>query len=398
MIAAGSVEGHFNAMIAMIAKGAMQKKRRSVTGSVEIGKAAERIAAWFRAGARVLPWRARPESDSSRRDPYHALVAEAMLQQTQVSRVIEKYSAFVAKFPTVRHLARADEHDVLAMWTGLGYYRRARHLHDAAQRIVENFGGNVPSDVESLRSLKGVGRYTAGAVASLAFDRPEPIVDGNVARVLLRVHGKHAASDDADVQEWLWTTAGALARATGHPGDVNEGLMELGATICVPAPARPACERCPIAGACAARASGSQMEIPRPKMRGARAEVTCVALHVTRSDGAVLLVRRPARGMWANMWQVPTAEHAGLEVDLDASAKAIARTVGARLRRPTEVETFEFLATHRRMVFHVFQAGVSKATSVSGDNSANGFFTRAKAAELPMSSPQRRIVLGVQAT
>ncbi|MBY0313347.1 MAG: NUDIX domain-containing protein [Phycisphaerales bacterium] len=348
-----------------------------------------------------------PKVGATRRDPYHALVAEAMLQQTQVSRVIEKYAAFVARFPTVLDLARADEQDVLAMWTGLGYYRRAQHLHAAARTIVDDFGGCVPSDVESLRSLKGVGRYTAGAIASLAFDEPAPIVDGNVARVLLRVHGKDAASDDADIQEWLWSTAQALAAATDHPGDVNEGLMELGATICVPAPSRPACERCPIAVACAARASRSQMEIPRPKTRGARAEVTCVALRVTRSDGAVLLVRRPARGMWANMWQVPTAEHAGLEVDLDASVQQLAQSLGVHIKRSRVAESFEFLATHRRMMFHVFRAtdrGSARSvvsgprhTDCSEPQSVARFVLLEQAAELPMSSPQRRIVLGSEA-
>ena len=147
-------------------------------------KRIEKLCAWFDCNARDLPWR-QPRI----RNGYTALVAEAMLQQTQVSRVIERFDAFIKRFPTVRRLARASEQDVLVMWRGLGYYRRARHLHTAAKLIVKSFGGNVPSRIEELRMLPGVGRYTAGAIASIVFGAPEPIVDGNVQRVLSRWFG-----------------------------------------------------------------------------------------------------------------------------------------------------------------------------------------------------------------
>lgn len=360
------------------------------------GELAPLIERWFASAARELPWRVPPRTGTLRRDSYCALVAEAMLQQTQVSRVIEKYRAFIARFPTVHDLARADEHDVLAMWTGLGYYRRARHLHAAARQIVEDHGGVVPSDVAALRSLKGVGRYTAGAVASLAFDRPAPIVDGNVARVLLRVHGRDAASDDPSVQDWLWERAEELARGASSPGDANEGLMELGATVCVPAPAKPGCDRCPLARSCQAMATGRQLEIPRPKARAKRAEARCVALRVERADGAVLLVRRPARGMWAGMWQVPTVEQTGQSPTSRTLAGQIARDLGVSSRSVTADEPFEFLATHRRLMFHGFRASVPGGCVIPPAMLEAGarFCTLEEAERLPMSTPQRRIVLG----
>src|SRR5690606_18237159 len=161
-----------------------------------------RLCRWFHDHAREMPWRILP------RDPYHALVSEFMLQQTQVSRVLEKFPAFLARFPTLRHLARADEQDVLAAWSGLGYYRRARNLHAAARAIADRFDGRVPASADDLRSLPGVGRYTAGAVASIVFNQPVPIVDGNVARVLIRLEGRDLAADEG--QPWAWTRAAEL--------------------------------------------------------------------------------------------------------------------------------------------------------------------------------------------
>jgi len=190
------------------------------------------------------------------RDPYFSLVSELMLQQTQVARVIEKFTEFVGRFPTVEALARADEGGVLAVWSGLGYYRRARHLHRAAREIVARFEGRVPTTVEELMTLPGVGRYTAGAVASMVFGRAEPLVDGNVARVLVRIEGRECSA--AEGVAWAWERAGELVRIAEAPkgqsakrsllgpGVFNEGLMELGAVVCVPR--GPRCGVCPVRG------------------------------------------------------------------------------------------------------------------------------------------------------
>ncbi len=261
---------------------------------------------WFRGAARELPWRVKPRS------AYHALVAEAMLQQTQVSRVVGYFERFVARFPDVRALAAADESEVLALWAGLGYYRRARHLHAAARQIVERHGGQVPGDAELLRALPGVGAYTAGSIASIVFGRAEAIVDGNVQRVLMRLHGRDVPPSSREAREWAWERARELVRVARDPAAFNEGMMELGATVCVPAPGMPRCGQCPWGrrGACVARRMGRQSSIPTPKARGnAKGKRLYMAVFVARDgQGRLLLTRRGADGLWAGLWQPPTVE------------------------------------------------------------------------------------------
>lgn len=363
--------------------------QRSVSHGTQADGADQTIAfsveRWFASAKRDLPWRVASGLPGQKRDPYHALVAEAMLQQTQVSRVVDKYRAFIAALPTVRDLAAADEQRVLALWTGLGYYRRAKNLHAAAKTIVERFGGGVPRDVESLRTLKGVGRYTAGAVSSIAFDEPAPIVDGNVARVLLRVHGRDVASHDKSVQGWLWERAGALVSAAGSPAAFNEGLMELGATVCVPPPAAPACLLCPLKSVCVAHRDGRELEIPRPKARATQREAFCATVVVRRGDGAVVLEQRAhAGGMWAGMWQAPTLE----SPEAMPARAELARAVGLKAPALRQRETFEFSATHRKMVFTVYDADAP-----AGWTPARGRFVEtSRLAELGFGTPQRRVL------
>lgn len=310
-----------------------------------------------------------------------------MLQQTQVSRVVPKFLAFIERFPTVESLARAPEKDVLAAWTGLGYYRRAKNLHAAARAVVERFAGRVPSTVADLRSLPGVGPYTAGAIASIAFGQPEPIVDGNVARVLIRVHGREAHTADPTIQPWLWSVARDLVTSATSPGALNEGLMELGATVCVPPPAAPACMLCPLRNTCVAHQQGRELEIPLPKPRAKRAVIHCAAALVVRADGAILLEQRPATGMWANMWQTPTLES-------QSGAKPPTRTALASALKlaPTQLsklETFDFFATHRELRFTVYGARVPSTYRPPAPR------TFVAPTDLPahaLSSPQRRIL------
>ena len=253
----------------------------------------ERLSAWFAREKRDLPWR-------RTRDPYRIWISEAMLQQTRVETVIPYYGRFLEAFPTVEDLARADEDAVLAAWSGLGYYRRARALHAAARAIVERHGGRFPDDVERLLALPGIGPYTAGAVASIAFGRREALVDGNVRRVLSRVFGETEES-----------RIGSLARSlvpAEEPGEWNQALMELGALVC--ASRDPACERCPISGLCVARKEGRIAELPSPKARPSTIEVDAVVLAATR-NGRWLLERRPSEGRMAGMWQMPTVERRG---------------------------------------------------------------------------------------
>lgn len=345
-------------------------------------RVASRLEAWLLAGSRALPWRAGPPGE---RDPYFVLVSEAMLQQTQASRVVERFPRFIERFPTVGALAAADEHDVLAEWSGMGYYRRARNLHAAARMIVEEFGGRVPREAADLLRLPGVGRYTAGAVASIAHGVPAPIVDGNVARVLLRLHGRDAATDDRSVQGWMWERAGELAASAKSPGALNEALMELGATVCTPPPSMPRCERCPVRALCAARALGVQGDIPRARARAAQRAMYCGVAVVVRADGSLLVEQRPGRGMWAGLWQAPTLE----SLDAAPTARQLSAEVGLAAGRLRPEASFEHRTTHRRVLFRVWRAEVA-ADFAAG----RGLWMKPeRVAGLPLSNAQRRILL-----
>ncbi len=314
------------------------------------------LETWFIAHARPLPWRV-PGAEGRRREPWAALVSELMAQQTQVSRAAEKFVPFLARYPTPRALAdSADapggEDEVRALWQGLGYYRRARLLIEAARAIRDRHDGVTPTDAEALRALPGVGPYTAGAVASIAGDRPEPLVDGNVARVLLRWHAPtevpHQPANGA-TQKWLWREARAIAEAARSPGDANEGLMELGATVCTPKGAR--CLHCPLAGGCRALATGRVESIPEPKPRAVRRELHATTLIVRDPRGRVLLERRASRGLWADLWQAPTDEH---DTEPAAPVEALCARLGLGKKQAVDtLGSFEFQTTHRRVRFRV---------------------------------------------
>lgn len=234
-----------------------------------------------------MPWR-------GERDPYRILLSEIMLQQTRVAVVVERYKEFLEGFPTVESLARAREQTVLAAWSGLGYYRRARSLHAAARQIAR--AGRFPGTADALRELPGVGRYTAGAVASIAYGEPVPVVDGNVKRVLTRVLA-HPLSDDR-----CWQAAGELLDHR-RPGDFNQAMMELGALVCLPG--RPVCAECPVAAFCRARGASATR-----KPRSRRKAVLNYAL--VRRDGNVLLRQREkSASLMPGMWELPALD-AGL--------------------------------------------------------------------------------------
>jgi A/G-specific adenine glycosylase len=341
------------------------------------------VEAWFGKNRRELPWRR--VGPDGRRDPYHALVAETMAQQTQISRVVERFGVFVERFPKVEALAAADEADVLALWSGLGYYRRARNLH-AAARVVAAAGGFPPTAAE-WTALPGVGRYTAGAVASIVLGERAAMVDGNVTRVLARVEMPDSATDASDAgramrERWAWGRSAVLVGASGDPGAFNEGMMELGATVCLPSPRTPVCERCPLANLCKARAAGVQMAVPPAKRAPARRVVWADALVVRDGAGRVLVERRGGRGMWAGLWQAPTIEsdHG------PASGAALAREVG--VGRARRVGGFEHGTSHRAVRF-----GVWVARPLTGREPKRGEWrTLDEVRGLGMSSAQARVL------
>lgn len=311
----------------------------------EIPAAAAPLCRWFGVSARDLPWR-------RRRSGYRALVSELMLQQTQVARVLEKFEPFVSRFPTAEALAAATEDEVLAAWQGLGYYRRARLLHAAAKAVVERHGGRVPRDLVSLEALPGVGRYTAGAIASIVFGAAAPIVDGNVARVFQRLAARKGSASDRAVSEWAWREAERFVAAASEPGVANEALMELGATVCTPM--SPRCGDCPLRSMCRAHAEDRVGEIPAPKRRAARRELVLVTARIVRSDGAVLLEQRPRDGLWGGLWQPPAVESADGESLGEAAA---ARLLGLRAAL-VRAEVVHFATTHRAVRFVVFESRI----------------------------------------
>jgi A/G-specific adenine glycosylase len=253
---------------------------------------------WFDAHKRDLPWR-------RTRDPYAILVSEVMLQQTRVETAADYYIRFLERFPTVRALARASVGDVLSVWAGLGYYRRARMLQSAAEQIVERHRGEVPSDPELLRSLPGVGVYTAGAVASIAFDIPVPAIDGNVIRVLSRIFAFRGDPATASGRAGLAEIADSFLSLPGRPGAWTQALMELGATVCLPAV--PHCKECPVARDCAAHQRGEERAIPAPKRRRPTETVSHAAAVVERA-GRLLFVRRVDDAVNGGLLEFPTVE------------------------------------------------------------------------------------------
>jgi A/G-specific adenine glycosylase len=329
------------------------------------------VSAWFDRCARDLPWRR--EVGKGGRDAYRSLVSEFMLMQTQVARVLERFDLFLERFPTVEALAGADEGAVLAAWSGLGYYRRARLLHGAAKMICDEFDGRVPEDAASLRRLPGVGRYAAGAMASIVFGRAESLVDGNVARVLARVDGAAGPVD----MERAWRRAGELVANAERPGVFNEGLMELGATVCTPR--SPGCERCPLPGLCRARAMGLEAEIPEAKAGVKRRALYAATVVAQDGRGRVLVEQRAEKGLWAKMWQAPTIE----QDHRHAGARALAALVTADAVE--RVGSFEFITTHRLVHFAVYRGVGARA----GDG--RRWVSRRALSEMALSNAHRRV-------
>ncbi|MBX6362870.1 MAG: A/G-specific adenine glycosylase [Gemmatimonadetes bacterium] len=313
---------------------------------------------------RDLPWR----QDA---DPYRIWVSEVMLQQTRVETVLPYYARWLKRFPTVAALADAPLDDVLKSWEGLGYYARARNLHRAARLVQERHGGSLPDDPEALRALPGFGEYTTGAVASIAYGRRLPAVDGNVRRVLSRLYDLPAPTA-AELRE----TAAALVPAD-RPGDFNQALMELGATICTPR--SPRCAECPVAEFCLALARGTVAERPGRKRVGALPlEIVGTAV-VRDAAGRLLLVRRPATGLLGGLWEFPGAV-VGPDEAPEAAARRAALAAGAVLApdaAATAIGVVEHTFSHKRVAYRAFAfrgagAAAADAAEPSGAGVAPG--------------------------
>jgi A/G-specific adenine glycosylase len=342
---------------------------------------APRLLSWFDHHQRDLPWR-------RDRDPYKIWVSEVMLQQTQASTVIRYFERFVRAFPTLTDLARASESDVLLLWEGLGYYRRARDLHRAARQLVHVAGHvSVPDDPELLGQLPGLGRYTRNAVLSQAFDRRLPILEANSQRVLSRLFGREADPRQGPARRWLWAAAEALLPAK-RVGAFNQSLMELGALVCTPV--GPQCHTCPLAAHCAARIQGRADEMPARNPAPAPVLVREVAV-VLRRRGRVLLARRPPQGRWAGMWEFPRAELRDGESAEEGAQRVALQLTGMTAELGPELLTIRHGVTRYRITLVCFEAA-----SVSGEFSSPFYrqalwLTPRQLARYPVSAPQRRL-------
>lgn len=250
---------------------------------------------WFRENARTLPWRSDPT-------PYHVWVSEVMLQQTRVAAVLDYYRRFMEELPRVEALANCPEDRLMKLWQGLGYYSRARNLQKAARQVMEEFGGEFPADYESIRSLAGVGEYTAGAIASIAFGISVPAVDGNVLRVVSRLTDDHRDVTRPQIREDI---RAALEKVIPRdlPGDFNQAMMDLGATVCLPNGA-PLCEKCPAAEFCLGHLRDTARELPVKAPKKER-RIEDRIVYIIVKDGRVVLRRRMARGLLAGLWEYP---------------------------------------------------------------------------------------------
>lgn len=300
-----------------------------------------RLLRWYDRARRSLPWRVEAGLRSFP-DPYLVLLSETMLQQTQVSTVIPYFHRFLAQFPNLRALAEADEQQVLRSWQGLGYYSRARNLQAAARAIMADHDGRIPESPDVLQTLPGIGRYTAGAIASIAFDRRAPILDGNVQRVLCRLDLIQTDPREPKTREQLWNRAEEILPRK-RVGDFNSALMELGAIVCTPR--NPQCLLCPVREHCRAFAAGLQEKIPPPR-RAKQTPLVQRRTYCIRHGNRWLIEQRPPTGRWAGMWQFIT---------IPAEAKATPFTpLPAPTTPPKALVTLAHTLTHRRYQFEVF--------------------------------------------
>lgn len=334
----------------------------------------QRVLRWFAKKQRPLPWR-------QTRDPYAIWVSEVMLQQTQAATVVPYYKRFLKAFPTVKALAKADLSRVLKVWEGLGFYVRARSLHRAARVVVDRFAGHLPDNLEALQRLPGIGRYTAGAILSIAYNQKAPVLDGNVKRVLSRLFALSQDPNRGKTQDLLWNLAEGLVPRS-HAGAFNQGLMELGATICTPK--KPLCTKCPLKALCKAAASGFPENYPVRRSRKRIPHITAVGV-VIRKNGRVLLRQRPAKGLLGGLWEFPNWTSRE-EVDHRRELQNLLRT-----ERTTKAQVGQYLGSfdqafsHFKLTLHVYLCH-SYAGSIDGK-----WIPVKSLASLPMPRLHRRI-------
>ncbi len=303
----------------------------------------EQLLEWYANHARELPWR-------DHLDPYAVWVSEIMLQQTRVETVIPYFLRWMERFPSVEVLANASQQEVLTLWEGLGYYSRARNLHQAAQMVVEIYGGKLPEDPSELQRLPGIGAYTAGAIASMAFGKDEPALDGNIRRVLARLFNVELPARSLEGERRLWELAGEHLPA-GQAGKYNQALMDLGAMVCTPRD--PDCQRCPVSECCQAYALGLQEQRP---LRLSRPETPhhIVTAAVIWRDEKVLLTQRPQQGLLGGLWEFPGGKLQPGEDLVSCLQREINEELGVEIQVEGSLGVYKHAYTHFKVTLHAF--------------------------------------------
>ena len=311
--------------------------------NVNVSQFQKKLISWFLKHQRHLPWRIRG-------NPYRIFVVEVMLQQTQIKTVIPYYKRWLKVFPNIEALARAPLDKVLKLWEGLGYYTRARNLHKAAKMIVAEFGGKIPSDLETLQSLPGIGRYTAGAITSIAFQKPVSLVDGNVMRVLSRVFYIRKDIKKPETQKLMYTIAGTLVPQK-VPGIFNQALMELGSLICIPE--IPKCPVCPVKSLCLAYRKGDPSKLP-VRSKGVEVKEIEMVVGMLTKNGKFLIRRRPNRGIWGGLWEIPGAVRLPYQTAEEALKEEFKSVLGISIAILKKAPPFEHRFTHRKALVRPF--------------------------------------------
>jgi len=343
------------------------------------GTLQRRLLAWYRRHRRSLPWRDDPQ-------PYRVWVSELMLQQTRVKAALPYFEQFMKRFPNVRALAAASEQEVLGVWSGLGYYRRARALHRAAKVLVEEKGGRLPETLEGWMALPGVGRYTAGAILSIAYGKPYPILDGNVARVLSRLFEVRGDPRATATREALWKKAEDILPSRSI-SDFNQALMELGALVCTPR--EPKCLVCPLQADCGAFLHGMQEQLPEKKPRVASQPVVLAAA-VVRRRGRVLLYQRRDEELMRGLWELPGGTCHEDEEPRNALAREARERYGLRLETGEQIARVRHSIMNRRVTLYAFEARVRG--KLAGDDGARVWLEPEKVTEWPVSSMTLKVL------
>lgn len=333
------------------------------------------VLKWFdQHGRKHLPW----QQDIS---AYRVWLSEIMLQQTQVTTVIPYFERFIARFPTVQSLAAAPIDEVLHLWTGLGYYARARNLHKCAQAVVNQHGGEFPSSVEALAELPGIGRSTAGAIVSIAFQKRAAILDGNVKRVLARYHAVEGWPGQLDVAKQLWEIAENYTPKT-CANHYTQAMMDMGATLCTRS--KPKCEECPLRGGCIAYAQGNPQDYPGKKPKKTLPEKSVQLLMLRNPAGDLLLQQRPAQGIWGGLWSFP-------ELAIDADTQAFAQDHYGQVIELEQWNSYRHTFSHYHLDITPVLIQLAKSPSVIGE-AATHWYNPHQPDALGLAAPVKKLL------